>query len=619
VATRTVTGSWRAFAQDGSRPARSGTVTFEPSTLVRDAVTNHIVVQDPVVATLDANGNISVELQATDQAGLNPVGWHWNVTERITGLTARRYSFLLPAGGVFDLSDVEVPYSAVPIDPDEIYIRGFEADYNVVGPTIPPSLTYTVTNSIANVTYSLPRSAAVSVGTTTAGADLDDAAVVNSGTEGDVVLDFTLPRATLELGDVTVVNPDQNPDVTDSGTVGASVFDFDLPRAPTFAVGTVTSGADETDAVVTNVGIDGDIVLDITVPRGVAATADVGTTTVVNPDQNPAVTNSGTTADAVFDFDLPRAPDFTVGTVSTLAPGSSATVTDVGVDGDIELNFELPRGQDGDGTAYYGQMYNQTTQTVSISSAGSYVDMDVTGTFDSSNSFGMVAPTTASFGVKNNSGATQLVAVIATADIEIGNNKSAGFRLAVNGVALPETTCTATTGTTNFAKLMSQWFVELDQGDEVSVLIANLTDTVDIDVDRCKIVVFTPGRQGEAGATGATGPTGVVTATAPVTYDAGTQTVGFDGSLDDLNDVSVPSPADGEVLIWDDASSSWISGEAAAGAVGGGDDKVFWENDQTVDYDYSISSGRNAMTAGPVTIQSGVTVTVPVGSEWTVV
>lgn len=620
MATRNVTGTWRSFGSGGSRQPRAGTVTFEPSVLVRDSITNEIVVQDPVVAELDANGSISVQLQVTDEANLNPVGWFWVVTEKITGLTARRYQMLLEGSlSPFDLSDIEVPYASVAIDPDEVYIRGFQATGTVLNPDQSPTVSSSVVNSVGIAAFGLPRAPEIEIGTVTTGANAADSQVTNTGSNGDVELNFVIPVADLSLGTVTVVNPDQPPAISDSGVDGDSVFDFDLPRASTFAVGTVTSGVDENDASVTDVGVDGDVVLDITVPRGVAATADLGTVTVLNPDQNPDVTNSGTTADAVFDFDLPRAPDFAVGTVTTLAPGSSATVTDVGVDGDIELNFALPSGQDGDGTAYYGQMYNQTTQTVSISSAGSYVDMDVTGTFDSSNSFGMVAPTTASFGVKNNSGATQLVAVIATADIEIGNNKSAGFRLAVNGVALPETTCTATTGTTNFAKLMSQWFVELEQGDEVSVLIANLTDAVDIDVDRCKIVVFTPGRQGEAGAVGATGPTGVVTATAPVTYDAGTQTVGFDGSLDDLNDVSVPSPADGEVLIWDAASSSWISGEAAAGAVGGGDDKVFWENDQTVDYDYSISSGRNAMTAGPITIQSGVTVTVPAGSEWTVV
>lgn len=52
---------------------------------------------------------------------------------------------------------------------------------------------------------------------------------------------------------------------------------------------------------------------------------------------------------------------------------------------------------------------------------------------------------------------------------------------------------------------------------------------------------------------------------------------------------------------------------------GGSTDQVFYENDATVTTDYAITASRNAVTAGPLTINSGVTVTVPVGSAWTIV
>jgi hypothetical protein len=55
------------------------------------------------------------------------------------------------------------------------------------------------------------------------------------------------------------------------------------------------------------------------------------------------------------------------------------------------------------------------------------------------------------------------------------------------------------------------------------------------------------------------------------------------------------------------------------GATGGGNDRVFWENGQTVTTSYTISDGTNAMSAGPITINSGVTVTVGAGEVWTVV
>ena len=55
------------------------------------------------------------------------------------------------------------------------------------------------------------------------------------------------------------------------------------------------------------------------------------------------------------------------------------------------------------------------------------------------------------------------------------------------------------------------------------------------------------------------------------------------------------------------------------GAVGTGTDKVFYENDISVAQNYTISSGKNAMSAGPITLAASVTVTIPSGSVWTVV
>ena len=52
--------------------------------------------------------------------------------------------------------------------------------------------------------------------------------------------------------------------------------------------------------------------------------------------------------------------------------------------------------------------------------------------------------------------------------------------------------------------------------------------------------------------------------------------------------------------------------------VGAGSDKVFYENDQTVTTNYTITTGKNAMSAGPITLDPGVTVTIPSGSEWSI-
>ena len=57
----------------------------------------------------------------------------------------------------------------------------------------------------------------------------------------------------------------------------------------------------------------------------------------------------------------------------------------------------------------------------------------------------------------------------------------------------------------------------------------------------------------------------------------------------------------------------------SGGAMGGGGNRVFFENDITVTDDYEITTGKNAMSAGPLTINAGVTITIPSGSDWTIV
>ena len=52
---------------------------------------------------------------------------------------------------------------------------------------------------------------------------------------------------------------------------------------------------------------------------------------------------------------------------------------------------------------------------------------------------------------------------------------------------------------------------------------------------------------------------------------------------------------------------------------GGGNDLVFFENDQEVTVDYTITTSKNAMSAGPIGIATGITVTIPSGSTWSIV
>ena len=81
-----------------------------------------------------------------------------------------------------------------------------------------------------------------------------------------------------------------------------------------------------------------------------------------------------------------------------------------------------------------------------------------------------------------------------------------------------------------------------------------------------------------------------------------------------------PTPTKGMFRFNDDEDQFEGYDGAAWGAVGGGNTAVVgWENQITVAEDYTITTGNNMVSAGPITIDSGFTVTVPTGSRWVVV
>ena len=72
------------------------------------------------------------------------------------------------------------------------------------------------------------------------------------------------------------------------------------------------------------------------------------------------------------------------------------------------------------------------------------------------------------------------------------------------------------------------------------------------------------------------------------------------------------------------SATTYLRGDNAWGAVvtspvGAGTDKVFFENEMTVDTNYTVTANNNAMSAGIVTVASGVTVTLTGTSVWTIV
>jgi hypothetical protein len=169
-----------------------------------------------------------------------------------------------------------------------------------------------------------------------------------------------------------------------------------------------------------------------------------------------------------------------------------------------------------------------------------------------------------------------------------------------------------------------------------------------------------------------------------VYYDDGTSTqwvqlIAMSGasinSIDDITDVNIVSPIDGQILTYDDTAEEWVNAtidvsatvisDTAPGDPQEGDawfdsstgylyiyytdgtsgqwvevkansadtaalearidtleskaDFPIQLNTQTISANYTIPAGYNGMSAGPITISDGVVVTIPDGSSWSIV
>ena len=89
---------------------------------------------------------------------------------------------------------------------------------------------------------------------------------------------------------------------------------------------------------------------------------------------------------------------------------------------------------------------------------------------------------------------------------------------------------------------------------------------------------------------------------------------GGGGSGGDLRNDSAMSITVGETLT----VTVGAAGQGG-GATGGGSDSVFFENNQIVTVDYTVPVDKNAGSFGPISINDGITVTVPSGAVWSIV
>ena len=113
------------------------------------------------------------------------------------------------------------------------------------------------------------------------------------------------------------------------------------PQGPaTIVIGTTTTTDPGSEANVTNVGTNENIILDFSIPTG--ATGDIGPTgpTGATGDIGPTGPTGATGADA-------ETPTLTIGTVTTGDPGTEATASITGTSPNFVLNLTIPQGPTG--------------------------------------------------------------------------------------------------------------------------------------------------------------------------------------------------------------------------------------------------------------------------------
>ncbi|WP_438983979.1 hypothetical protein [Vulcanococcus sp.] len=169
--------------------------------------------------------------------------------------------------------------------------------------------------------------------------------------------------------------------------------------------------------------------------------------------------------------------------------------------GEIGIETDTRRYKIGDGTtawsslSYYiegvlarGQASKMTSGTIAIAQAGTFQSTGLAATFDAASDYQVVLGTSDTFGLKNASGSTKLFTVQASMDATAGNNQTLGIKLAKNGSLINESECRAYTGSSGqVAKLFCFWMIELADGDEVAMYVANITNTTSISFQRGRI------------------------------------------------------------------------------------------------------------------------------------
>jgi hypothetical protein len=299
---------------------------------------------------------------------------------------------------------------------------------------------------------------------------------------------------------------------------------------------------------------------------GITITEGAGSITITNsaPDQTVSLTGAGTTSisGTYPNFTITSA-DSTVGTVTSVS--GTGTVSGISLSGTVTSSGNLTLG----------------------------------GTLDLSSppTIGNTAPNTGRF---------TTLTVDDNTTLGSSNSDTVTFNARINSDFDP-----ATDNAYDLGRVGHEWRnLYIDGTANIDSLIADTADINAGTIDNTSI----------GASTASTGTFTTLTATADSAFTStGSVTISKGTTAQRPG-----SPVGGMLRFNDDLDkfegyngTAWSS--VGGGATGGGSDDVFYENGQNVTANYTITSGKNAMSAGPITVDSGVTVTVPSGSVWTIV